>query len=216
MNAERLLGNLIKGAVGSALGGRRSGLDRMMRGSGSAVGMGLLGLAVGAFEHFSQQQTAPTGAGAPPAAPSGGAMPPPLPGAPQTGASRSVPPPPPRAASAPNDATLLVRAMIAAAYADGKIDPAEEAKILERAGEDRAFVENELRTPLGLEELVAQALVLAPSQEQRDQVYFVSLLAIRADTAEEQRYLQALAERLAVTPAQRNEWHELFGMPPVF
>lgn len=208
MNAERLLGNLIKGAVGSALGGRRTGLDRMMRGSGSAVGMGLLGLAVGAFEHFSQQQTAQPaqgGVGAP--------LPPPLPPA---GASRATPPPPPRVTSAPSDPALLIRAMIAAANADGTIDPAEAAKILERAGEDREMVERELRQPLSLDELVSQTLALAPSQEQRDQVYFVSLLAIRADTAEEQRYLQALAERLSVTPAQRNEWHELFGLPPIF
>ena len=209
MNAERLLGNLIKGAVGSALGGRRNGLDRMMRGSGSAVGMGLLGLAVGAFEHFSQQQPA-----SPP--PGVASAPPPPPGA-----SRATPPPPPpslapRVVPTPSDATLLIRAMIAAANADGKIDPAEEAKIVERAGDDRAFVERELSKPLTLEELIAQALALASSQEQRDQVYFVSLLAIRADTAEEQHYLQVLAERLSVTPAQRNEWHELFGLPPVF
>ncbi len=206
MNAERLLGNLIKGAVGSALGGRRSGLNRMLGGSGSAVGMGLLGLAVGAFEHFSQQN-------APAAVPAqsgvGGAprTPPPPPGA-----ARAVPPPPPKAAVVATDPALLVRAMIAAAYADGNIDPEEESKILERAAEDRGLVEQELRAPLALDGLVAQVLALAPSQEQRDQVYFVSLLAIRADSAAEKSYLDSLAERLSVTPAQRKEWHDLLGI----
>ena len=206
MNAERLLGNLIKGAVGSAMGGRRSGLNRMLRGNNAAVGMGLLGLAVGAFEHFSQQQAQPPVGGSPSA-------PPPMP--------RSAPPPLPVAQSSAGEAELMIRAMIAAANADGVIDPAERAKILERAGgenlgDDVGFVERELQAPLSLDALVAAVAAFPPKQELRDQIYFVSLLAIRADSVAEQRYLQALAERLSVSPAQRNAWHQLFGMDPVF
>jgi hypothetical protein len=70
-NAERLLGSLLSNALGPGLTGRVSKSRR--RGSGlksmagslisqnkAAIGMGLLGLAVGAFEHFTQNQNPQT------------------------------------------------------------------------------------------------------------------------------------------------------------
>ncbi len=66
-NAERLLGSLLSNALGQGLTGRVSksrrhgGGLKSMAGSlisqnKTAIGMGLLGLAVGAYEHFTQNQ----------------------------------------------------------------------------------------------------------------------------------------------------------------
>ncbi len=85
-NPEKLLGGLLTGAMGSS--SRSSSRRRRSSGMKSLIGVGLLGVAVGAYEHFSNQgKQAPA---APPPLPSSpGAAPPPLP--PSPGA---VPPPP--------------------------------------------------------------------------------------------------------------------------
>ena len=90
-------------------------------------------------------------------------VPPPLPGAP-----RVVPPAPPMGVAgveprsmAPEtpDAVLLIRAMIAAANADGVIDGDERRRILERLEvvgldeEEKAFIAQELLSPADLEGL---------------------------------------------------------------
>ena len=79
-----------------------------------------------------------------------------------------------------NSAILLIRAMIAAANADGQIDKEERHRItqkLEEGGidsDDRAFVERELRAPQSLDTLVQQV----HGQEEAAHVYAASLLAI--------------------------------------
>jgi hypothetical protein len=70
-NAERLLGNLVVTALSSGLrGGQRllrskSGLlggsaESIISDHKAIIGMGLLGLAIGAYEHFSQQRNPPS------------------------------------------------------------------------------------------------------------------------------------------------------------
>jgi uncharacterized membrane protein YebE (DUF533 family) len=185
MDPERLLGSLIFGGLGRALPG----------GNRAALGMGLLGVAIAAIEHISQQSQ---GRPAPP-------PPPPAPG------GHATPPPPPRGASA--EAMLLVRAMIAAAHADGRLDDEERSHILERAQrgglsvQEGAAVAAEMDTPLAAAELAAQ--VTAP--EQAEQVYAASLLALRVDTDAEHAYLADLAARLGLSPATVNRIHSLLG-----
>lgn len=95
-------------------------------------------------------------------------------------------------------AMTLVRAMIAAAQADGTIDEAERQAILDRlraagAGEGaEAMLEAELKRPVSVGQLVAEA----QTDAQKVELYTASRLALEVDTPVERSYLQALATRL--------------------
>jgi hypothetical protein len=97
-------------------------------------------------------------------------------------------------------AILLVRAMIAAANADGQIDADERRRILEKlqdAGldhEDRAFIEKELRAPRSLDVLIQNV----HGQQDAAQIYAASLFAITVDKEAEHTYLKSLADRLGL------------------
>lgn len=97
----------------------------------------------------------------------------------------------------------LVRAMIAAAKADGHIDDAERRKIGDRLslagiGQDaEAFMRDELERPLDIEALVASAR----TEAQRIELYTASRLAIDPDTRAERGYLDLLAGRLQLPDA---------------
>ena len=92
----------------------------------------------------------------------------------------------------------LLRAMIAAAKADGHIDQKEQENIFAQmdrmnvSAEDKAFVMDELRKPLDVD-AVARA---AQSPEEAAEIYTVSLLAIDVDNPAERGYLAMLAARL--------------------
>jgi uncharacterized membrane protein YebE (DUF533 family) len=96
----------------------------------------------------------------------------------------------------------MVRAMIAAAHADGHIDAREQTRIFEQvdrmglAADDKALLFDELRRPLGLLELVE----LTPDTEAGAEVYAASLLAIDPGQPIAQRYLEELARRLQLPP----------------
>jgi len=97
----------------------------------------------------------------------------------------------------------LVRAMIAAAKADGHIDDDEKKKIGDRlalAGlgpEAEAFLREELEKPLDLDELVS----LAQTEAQRVELYTASRLTIDPNTRAERGYLDLLAGRLQLPDA---------------
>lgn len=102
---------------------------------------------------------------------------------------------PPQAEEA---AGLMLRAMIQAAKSDGDIDPQERAKILETVGddadaEDIAFVQAQLAAPVDVE-----ALAKDTPDEQKYQVYSMSMMAIRVDTPVEKAYMSALADALGI------------------
>jgi uncharacterized membrane protein YebE (DUF533 family) len=97
-------------------------------------------------------------------------------------------------------AALLVRAMIAAAAADGRIDEKEQQKILsslKQAGlADAAeqFLAREINNPATVDEL-ANAV---SSPAEGVQVYTAARIAVEPDTAEEHAFLSALADRLGI------------------
>ncbi|MEE8583589.1 MAG: DUF533 domain-containing protein [Acidobacteriota bacterium] len=208
-DAERLLGGLIKGKV-------RRKSPRMVRklmhpgvgtGARAALGMGAIGLAFAAFEHFSEKKASgPPPPPGPPGVPSG---PPPPPGS--RGAAPPLPPPAPAAPASEqtrqDNALLLIRAMIAAAHADGQLDDKERSSILsqvEEAGlgeEERRFMLQELDHPRRMDSLLPAGL----TPELREQVYAASLLAIEVDTQAERDYLDRLAQRLGLDEAARKE-----------
>jgi uncharacterized membrane protein YebE (DUF533 family) len=100
-------------------------------------------------------------------------------------------------------ALVLVRAMIAAAKADGHIDDEERRKIagklsLSGIGLDaEQFLVRELETPLDLDALVAAA----KTEEQKVELYTASRLAIEPDGRAERGYLDLLAGRLGLPDA---------------
>ncbi|MBK1842880.1 tellurite resistance TerB family protein [Azospirillum sp. YIM B02556] len=104
-------------------------------------------------------------------------------------------------------ALLLIRAMIAAANADGHISPDEQRRILDSLDaaqaepEDRRIVEAELRAPRPLDEIVRDVR----DPETAEQVYLASELAVRGGSAVDRQYLAYLASRLGLTDARRSE-----------
>lgn len=115
---ERLLGQMMGDALSGRLGGKRrkhssSGVGSLLgglsTGTKAKVGLGLLGLAVAAYQHYQDQQTRPAqaSAGSVPPPPPGPAEPPPPPGAPVAGTRTepTMPPPPPGAPPMPLPAT---------------------------------------------------------------------------------------------------------------
>lgn len=107
----------------------------------------------------------------------------------------------------------LVRAMIAAAKADGRIDAEEKEAIFGKletmnlSSEEKAWVFDELSSPLDINAVVARADTPAHASE----IYAASLVAITAETAAERTYLDALASKLKLDPALVQEIHKAAG-----
>jgi len=104
-------------------------------------------------------------------------------------------------------AMLLIRAMIAAANADGEITPDERQRIagrLDQAGagaEERAVLERELQTPRSADQIIREVR----DQETAEEVYLASRIAMHPDTAAEKAYLDFLAARLEIPAERLNE-----------
>ncbi len=96
----------------------------------------------------------------------------------------------------------LVRAMIAAARADGRLDAKESRTIFQRIEtlgldpEDQALLVAEMGHPVDMDAIVNSAT----SPEVAAEIYVASMLAIDVDTADEKSYLAMLAARLNLPP----------------
>jgi uncharacterized membrane protein YebE (DUF533 family) len=217
-NAEKILGGLLMG--GSR---RRGGLGSLM--SGGAA-LGLVGIAMEAVEHYMGQSKA-SGPGQPPPVPPPGRDAPPPPSAlPGTSPRPSTPPPPPGGMTPPDvvpgvhgaeedpNVILLIRAMIAAANADGVIDQDERARILGKletmnlSSEEHSFIVRELLAPVSMEKIVTSV----KTRETARQVYTVSLLTIEIDTDAERAYINTLARELSLDESDIAEIHKKLGI----
>ena len=178
--------------AGAALGGLGAlilgtGAGRAL--AGSAVRLGGLaligGLAYKAYQNYQQGLPPLTGAKAPTqqglvAAPSGSGFEP--------------------DAVTHESAVLYIRAMIAAAAADGRIDAKEQRKILgglQQAGmnEDaQQFLSSEINNPATVEDLAAAV----SSPQDAVQVYTAARIAVDVDNDEEHEFLAELAEALGI------------------
>jgi uncharacterized membrane protein YebE (DUF533 family) len=174
--------------------GRRLGGDALKLGGMAAVGA----LAYKAYRDWQAGKAAPQGA--PPAQPSVPMLPAPA-GTPfnpvnETGQQRL--------------ARHLLRAMIAAAKADGHVDAQEQARIfgemdkLPLSSEDKAFVMDELRAKLDVDAVAGAA----ETPEEAAEIYAASLLAIDIDNAAERGYLSLLAARLKLDDALVAHLHQ--------
>lgn len=204
INAEKLLGGLLKNSMSKDKMGSRLG-------SKGAIGLGVLGMVMAAAEHYKEHgslwEDAPNRSTRQPAA----APPPPPPGQTQTAAPPPPPPPSPGpagvgpqidAASGQETTILLLRAMIAAAHADGVLDADERERILGRLqslglnDEEQGFLQRELQNPRTAEQIAA-----ASTPETAAQVYGASLLAVEVDTPEERAYMKRLQHLLGLNDA---------------
>lgn len=208
MNLNRVLGALLGGAaqpqrrrrkpggIGSLLGGRSTEAQ---------VARALAGVATVAIESWMRnRQAAPGTAPQPMPAPHPASYaPPPAARRPWQGAAPAPIPEPAAPAAEVAEDLLLVRAMVAAAKADGRVDAAERAAIatqLDAAGlsaEERDFVLADFDTPLSPEALAKEAR--DPMLAAR--VYAAAFAAAGEVTPEERAWLDRLAKALRLDKA---------------
>ena len=114
-----------------------------------------------------------------------------------------------------DDAEIIVKAMINAAKADGKIDQQEIEKIVGKLDDDgltkeeKTFFVSEANKPLDLNGVVASA---GGQADMAAQIYAASLLAIEVDTRAEQQYMQHLASGLSLHPQVVSHIERTLGM----
>jgi uncharacterized membrane protein YebE (DUF533 family) len=108
---------------------------------------------------------------------------------------------------------LVIRAMIAAAHADGHLDDAERGRIFDRIDTlglepaEKGLLFDELRRPLGVAQLARQA----PTPELAAEVYAAALLAIDESQPISRAYLAELAQSLELPTALVVELHRGAG-----
>jgi uncharacterized membrane protein YebE (DUF533 family) len=229
-NAEKMLGKMLTGALGS--GSRSRGIgSSLVSELTSGVGlMTVIGLGVGAYEIMKGQDKTPSGSPQmpPPLSPTGASIPPPPPSSaspPQTAPSPpQIPTPPPQQnviagtgetpcnqLSGPKLAMQMIQAMVAAAAADGRIDTEEEARILEKlqeqglSREEKQVLLQELHNPTPIDEFTAGIEDPATAQT----MYSVAVMAITIDTDAERQWLDRLAKTLGITPAMQRFLEEM-------
>ncbi|MDX2143835.1 MAG: tellurite resistance TerB family protein [Rhodospirillaceae bacterium] len=118
---------------------------------------------------------------------------------------------PPLTEAAATDALSLklIRAMIAAAKADGRIDAAESAKIFGQMDamnfndEERNFLMAELGKTWTVDQVAAGAATVETAVE----LYAASVIAVDPTRPAEREYLGRLAQRLNLEPGLVNEIH---------
>jgi uncharacterized membrane protein YebE (DUF533 family) len=107
----------------------------------------------------------------------------------------------------PAPALLVLRAMVAAAKADGVVEPVERARILDRlqgAGlppDEQQYVLNLIEQPLDLEAVVRGV----GTPELAAEVYAASALSVHPASRIERGYLDLLGARLGLDPALTDE-----------
>ncbi len=194
-----IAGGLAAGGLLGLLVGNKKARKKVGKLAGGVVGYGgaaaLGALAYRAYNNWQSNKAAP----AQTAPPQPQALPPPEP--PPAGSAFD-----PAAAPAADGQAFelaLVKAMIAAANADGHIDATEQKAIFDQVGQlpleasDKAVVFDTLGNPPGLGDIAA----MARGPEQAAELYLVSRFAIDPDHPAEQAYLEGLAARLGLDPA---------------
>ena len=107
----------------------------------------------------------------------------------------------------------LIRAMIGAANADGRIDATEQSQIFNAVNElgldndEKAFVMDEFASPADVDAVAAGATCPETAAE----IYAASLIAIDASGNAERAYLARLSERLGLEPGLVAHLHANVG-----
>jgi len=102
---------------------------------------------------------------------------------------------------------LLLRAMVAAAHADGHIDSTERMKIFDQvesmdlSTEDKASLFDEMRSPRTIEQITQDV----PNAEAASEVYAASAMAIDMNAIDSRVYLNKLAAMLCIPTQLQDE-----------
>lgn len=116
---------------------------------------------------------------------------------------------------ATDQAAIMIRAMINAAKADGRVDQEEQQKILGKLGDvtqdEIDFLRQELAQPPDVERFIR---TIPSGMEQ--QVYAFSLMAIDLDSNAEAQYLHQLAQGMGISAEVSNMIHQQFGAPALY
>jgi uncharacterized membrane protein YebE (DUF533 family) len=180
------------GALAGALAGGRRGVGGALRGGIGGGAMALLGL-------MAYQALRKSGSIANPNVPVGVTEP-------KSDADR---------AELALNAELVLKAMVNAAKADGRLDESEIGRMVGKVqefGADRLggdFLKTEMEKPMDTDGLVAAA---RGKPELAAQLYAASLLAIEVDTPAEEEYLARLAEALGLAPEVTRELRRAVGL----
>ncbi len=189
-NQNLAIGGL--GALAGALMGSRRGLGGMVSGGIGGGAVAMLGLmAYNALRNSGTFQ----GPGAPPAYRE-----------PRTDAEH---------AEHERHSELILKAMVNAAKADGRIDESEMSRLLGKVQEDGAereeldFLKAEIARPMDTEGLVAAA---KGNPQLAAELYAASLLAIEVDSPAEKDYLAQLAASLELPTSVTDQLHTSAGL----
>ncbi|MBW9263721.1 MAG: tellurite resistance TerB family protein [Candidatus Thiodiazotropha sp. (ex. Lucinisca nassula)] len=192
--ASGFAGGLAGGLAGNLLGsksGRKLGKKALKWGGVAAVGA----LAYTAYQRYSSSQTTSAG---------GGSTNP-------VNSPQELTPAPAGSLFLPDESDqtannalglILIRAMIAASRADGRLDAQESQAIFQRIEsleldhETRSLLVHEMGQPVDVDAIVNSAT----SMEVAAEIYAASLLAIEVDSSAERAYLSMLAMRLQLPP----------------
>lgn len=121
----------------------------------------------------------------------------------------------PNQQAAEQQATLIIRAMINSAKADGTIDQQEQERIIGKLGSisdsEADFIRKEFEAPLDV-----AGFIRSVPQGMGQQIYAISLAAIDLDTRTEAQYLSQLAQGLNLSPEVCNTLHEQVGAPKLY
>ncbi|MEO1016953.1 MAG: tellurite resistance TerB family protein [Pseudomonadota bacterium] len=192
------------GAIAGALIGGASG-GSSVRGAVGGGAMALLGtMAVSALQNWQANQQGAQAATAPGLAET-----------PTAPATASLPQEKVEEMTSEKAEELVLRGMIQAAKADGRIGAQEMQRIAGKIGDDgvspeeKQFVMDEMSKPLDLQGLINDI----PSKEVGAEVYAAALLAIEVDTPSEQEFLKQLASGVGLDAATVQQLHMMTGAP---
>ena len=186
-----VLGSLLGGAQQNSAGAGGLGglLGGLMGGQQGSQGGGLADLLTGAVSKYMQSQD---------------------PNVPDV-SSQLIP----NQQAAEQQATLIIRAMINSAKADGTIDQQEQERIIGKLGNisdsEADFIRREFEAPLDV-----AGFIRSIPQGMEQQIYAISLAAINLDTRTEAQYLSQLAQGLNLSPEICNALHEQVGVPKLY
>jgi hypothetical protein len=119
------------------------------------------------------------------------------------------------AASEREQVIVLIRAMIHAAKADGRIDAQEQQAILERIGNTNQETINFLRQEFA-NATNARDFAWSVPLGMEAAVYAASISSITIDQQAEVDYLKELAHGLRLSPKICNQIHQQYGIRPLF
>ena len=112
---------------------------------------------------------------------------------------------------------IVLRAMINAIKADGRVDQNEINRIMGKFSESGVDAEGQRHLMTQLQQPMETEKLMAAAKDQPDlaaQIYAASLLAIEVDTQAEKNYLDQLAAGLGLAPQVTGRIQQMVGLQP--